>query len=472
MLHSFNMNSSALGGDGDAPVDIAEVIDAAPFVGLPLWVTALSFVIMTVDGYDLQSVAFAAPALAAEWSVKRELLGPVLGASIAGMAVGSILMGWLGDRIGRKSSLCLCISLLSVGSFGSAHGADLNQLVLFRFITGIGLGGATPLLTALIAEWIPRIWRNFSVALVVVGVPLGGTIGAAVAQRLIPAYGWRSVFLLGAWLPLALLALALLRLPESPKYLARKAHQGERLARSLNRLRGGRRFTGHERFVVEESAGGAGNSIASLLRFPYLATTLLIWTAFACNSLTLYSYVNWLPTVLSAYGMPLESALRGSLVFNFGGIVGALAGAAMVSRYGSRLVGGTIAISGVVASVLIGVTLTSAAGAGLGLLVLVAIAGVCMNGMQIFLYVVSAHSYPTFIRASGVGCASAAARVGGVLSSVAGSEFFSLGLSSAEFFYTLGGTILLTTLSFVTLRSHIPGTRGTGFLHARSLPNR
>jgi AAHS family 4-hydroxybenzoate transporter-like MFS transporter len=144
----------------------------------------------------------------------------------------------------------------------------------------------------------------------------------------------------------------------------------------------------------------------------------------------------------------------------------------MISRYGSRLVGGTIAISGVVASVLLGVMLTSATGAGPGLLVPVAVAGVCMNGMQIFLYAVSAHSYPTLIRASGVGCASAAARVGGLLSSVVGSDFFALGLSSADFFYTLGGAIVLTTLSFVSLRSHIPGTRATAFLHARSVSHR
>jgi AAHS family 4-hydroxybenzoate transporter-like MFS transporter len=447
---------------GDGRIDIAQVIDAARFGGLSFWVTALSFIIMTVDGYDLQSVAFAAPALAAEWNVKRELLGPVLAASIAGMGVGSILLGWLGDRIGRKSSLCLCIAVLSLGSFASAHAASLNLLVLFRFITGIGLGGATPLATALIAEWTPARWRNVAVAAVVVGVPLGGSLGAVVASWIIPAYGWRSVFLVGAVLPLVLLVAASLRLPESPKYLVRRPQQRARLASSLNRLVGEQRFTGSEDFVVRELETPPGSALTTLVRPPYLGTTLLIWAAFACNTLSLYSFVNWLPTVLSSvHGMSMQSALHGSAVFNFGGIVGALVGSALISRYGSRLVGLAIALAGVGASILIGMTLMSpgqAAAAGTGLLLLVAVAGVCMNGMQVFLYAVSAHSYPTHIRGSGVGCASAMARAGGVLSSVVGSAFFALGLSSAEFFYILAATIALTAVSFASLRSHIPGT--------------
>jgi MFS transporter, AAHS family, 4-hydroxybenzoate transporter len=440
-------------------VDLAAVIDGSPFVGVPLLVTVLSFLIMAIDGYDLQSTAFIAPALAAQWHIRPELLGPVLAASIVGMAFGSIGFGWLGDRIGRRISLAMCIALLCLGSLASAYSTDLRQLMIFRVIAGLGLGGATPLVTSLIAEWTPLRWRSVAVAFVIVGVPLGGTIGAALASRIIPVYGWQSVFLVGAALPLMLLALVLLMLPESPKYLAGRPNQKHRLAITLNLLVKQQRYTGSEVFLTDEGSLEKSGRLILLLRTPYLTRTLLIWCAFVCNSLALYSFVNWLPTVLSSSGMSVQGALDGSLLFNFGGMIGALGGSALITRYGSRVVGSSIALAGAIASVLVGVSVVTgglAAGAHVQLLVFVAVAGVALNGMQIFLYSVSAHSYPTGIRASGIGCASAVARAGGILSSVVGSAVFTLGLSPAQFFYVIGAVIALTTFTFYALPAHIP----------------
>ncbi len=256
--------------DHDPPAG-AIGIDAADFSIGSLGVITLSFFIMLIDGYDLQAMAFAAPALAVEWSIKRELLGPVLAASLVGMGLGSVALGWLGDRVGRKTAFCTCISLLALGSALSAWASSLTQLVIWRFITGLGLGGATPLAASLAAEWTPRRWRSLAVAVVVVAVPAGGMLGALLAQHLIPRWGWRSVFVLGAALPLTILAIAVWRLAESPEYLARR---------------------------LDSAAPTGTANLKSLLRPPYLATTLLLWLAFACNTLTLYSFVNWLPTVL------------------------------------------------------------------------------------------------------------------------------------------------------------------------------
>jgi AAHS family 4-hydroxybenzoate transporter-like MFS transporter len=151
--------------------------------------------------------------------------------------------------------------------------------------------------------------------------------------------------------------------------------------------------------------------------------------------------------------------LHGSLLFNLGGILGAVCGSALIFHFGSRRIGSLIAAAGAVAACLIGLTVIHGAHgqeAQLGLLVFIAVAGVALNGLQIFLYAVSAHSYPTEIRASGVGCASAMARVGGVLSSVVGSAVYSLGLSSAQCIYVIAGVMVLATMSFYGLRTHIP----------------
>jgi AAHS family 4-hydroxybenzoate transporter-like MFS transporter len=402
------------------------------FTRAAVGVVTLSFFIMLIDGYDLQAMGFAAPALAIEWNIKRELLGPVLAASLAGMGVGSIVLGWFGDRVGRKFAFCTCIFLLALGSACSAWSGSLTPLVIWRFVTGLGLGGATPLAASLAAEWSPRRWRSLAVAIVVVAVPAGGMLGALLAQRLIPHWGWRSVFVLGAVLPSAILGIAWWRLSESPEYRERDS---------------------------ASAAADPSASLTSLVRAPYRATTLLLWLAFACNTLTLYSFVNWLPTVLSAAGATLRAALQASFLFNMGGIAGAVLGSSAISFLGSRGVGTGFAIVGAAAAVSIGLALAGAIPGGVSIasvLALLTIAGASLNGMQGFLYAVGANSYPAQIRGSGVGSASAVARVGGVLSSVVGSAFFAWGLSVGQFFYIVAAIILITVVSFFSLRSHIP----------------
>lgn len=434
-----------------------------------LWVSVLGFLIMTTDGYDLQSMAFAAPALAAEWHVKRELLGPVLAASIVGMAFGSVALGWLGDRAGRKTAFVVCMALLALGSLGSWHASSLTALWWFRALTGLGLGGATPVATTLIAEWTPPRWRTVAVAVVIVGVPLGGLVGAAVSQYIIPAYGWRSVFLLGAVLPAAFLVIALPLLPESPAFQARAlARAGAVAATAVQVTRAGAGAAGTGAVTAGTGAVTAGavtgvapphafQGLFDLVARPHLPATLTIWGSFILNSLTLYGFVNWLPLVLSSAGLPLQAALRGSLLFNLGGVVGSVCGSILIARYGSRPIGTSIAATGSVGAVLVGVALIVGGHGGAGIVLApIALAGACLNGMQNFLYAVAAHAYPTDIRASGVGCASAVARVGGVLSSAVGSSYFAFGLPAAQFFYILAVFIAATAACFFWIPRHIP----------------
>ena len=440
-------------------IDVAAVIDAAPFSALSLWVVSLCFSLMIFDGLDIQAMALTAPAVAAAWSLKQRLLGPVLAASLLGMGFGAVALGWLGDRIGRRSSLCVCIAIFSFGSLMSSFATTLSQLVVFRLITGVGLGGAAPLVTSFVAEWTPGRWRSVAVTAVIAAIPLGGLLGAALSQLIIPAYGWPSVFMIGAVVPLIILSVALMRLPESPQFLACRPDQHATLANYLNRLLHEQRFTGHDRFWVAERAKPAAHGLKGLVGAPYLRTTLLLWLAFACNTLALYGFVNWLPIVLSSAGESRALSLRGSFLFNFGGIVGAIGGSVMISLFGSRRVGSCFAFIGLVAALFIGATMAglgSGGGISVRLLSLLTMAGVCLNGMQIFLYPVAAHSYPTSIRAFGVGCASGVARAGGVLSSVVGSAVFALGWSLSQFFYILAAIMLVTTISFAVLPSHIP----------------
>jgi len=444
-------------------VDVSDVIDGAAFGAIPFWVIVIGILCMTTDGFDLQSMSFAAPAVATEWAIRRELLGPVLAASIVGMAVGSVLLGWIGDRIGRKRSFAFCFALMAFGSLGSSLSATLLQLMIFRFVTGIALGGAAPLATALVAEWMPKRWRTLGVATVIVAVPAGGMIGGMIAEHIVPAYGWRSVFAAGAAIPLLCLFVTLFKVPESPLFLASRPERRSTLAELLNRLKGSTLYSGQEVFTVAGPRAKSRNELVTLLRAPYLAKTLVLWATFSLNTLALYGFVNWLPTIVAASGESLVSALRSAVFFNVGGVVGAICGSLLISSCGSRLVGSSMALIAVLAMLIVGTVI----GPGHGIqsstwsFAAVSICGMCLNGTQVFLYAVAANAYPTAIRATAVGCAAAVSRIGGVASSAVGSAIFLFGLSIGTYFYVLAAVAVGVMLGFLYLGERMPAVTHT-----------
>jgi AAHS family 4-hydroxybenzoate transporter-like MFS transporter len=442
-------------------VDVVEVIDSARYFGWPLAITILTILIMLVDGYDLQTMSFVAPAIVADWAIARADLIWVLNGSLIGMAVGSVVLGRLGDRVGRRRAFIACLLSLCAGSLLSAHAGTLGELFVWRVVTGIGLGGLTPLAATFISEWTPRRVRSIAVACAVVSVPLGGMMGAMIAQRAIPWFGWRAIFWVGTALPLLFVILAAWLMPESPKFLAQNPLHSNRLAAMLNRLVREPRFVGSERFYVSEPAAPARHWLGIIVSREYRHTTLLLWSAFAFNTLGLYTYANWLPTVLTAAGFTQTAALGQHQYFNFGSFFGAVGGAILIGRYGSRLVGTGLALLGVGATLLVGVALTDSSPAGPQLSLLVLAAGAAFSGMQSFLYAVGAHSYPTYVRGAGVGCAQSISRIGGVLGGLAAGAFFGLHPPPplSRFFYALGAVVIMVPVSFFLLRTHIAPNR-------------
>jgi MFS transporter, AAHS family, 4-hydroxybenzoate transporter len=442
-------------------VDVVQVIDSARYFGWPLAIAILTILIMLVDGYDLQTMSFVAPAIVADWGVARADFIWVLNGSLIGMAVGSVVLGRLGDRVGRKSAFIACLLSLAAGSLLSAHARSLGELFLWRTATGIGLGGLTPLAATFISEWTPRRVRSIAVACAVVSVPLGGMMGAMIAQRAIPAFGWRAIFWIGTVLPLLFVIFAAWLLPESPRYLAQDPVHSKRLAVMLNRLVREPRFDGTERFYVIEPAASARHWLGVIVSRAYRHTTLLLWSAFAFNTLGLYTYANWLPTVLTAAGFTQTAALQQHQYFNFGSFFGAVGGAILIGRYGSRLVGTALALLGVGATLLVGVALSDSSVSGPQLSLLVLAAGAAFSGMQSFLYAVGAHSYPTYVRAAGVGCAQSISRIGGVLGGLAAGAFFGLQPQPplSTFFYALGTLMIMVVVSFFLLRTHVAPNR-------------
>jgi len=451
--------------DNKKIVDVGQVIDSAKYFWMPFGITVMMIIIMLSDGYDLFLMGHVGGHLVSDWNVTRADLGPINTAGLLGMAIGSVTLGWLGDRIGRKKSYFACLVFLFIGSvlcYYAAKGGTpanatetLRQMTMWRFVTGLGMGGITPLATTLISEWTSQRVRSVVVALVISSVPVGGSLAGFAINHV----EWEQMFLLGGLVPLGLFIVFGVLLPESPKYMAQRPALHAKLARSLNRLIGEQRFDGTEDFAIREVGKRSSNWLATIWNSFYARATLFIWIAFSFNSFMLYIYTNYLKVLLPTDRVAVETAGSALSLFSIGAFFGSIGGAFMIRWFGSRYVGTGLALLGVVATFVIGFLLVGTENpTASNVLIMSFLAGVSFNGMQAFMYAVSAHSYPTEIRGSAVGLAQTISRIGAVLSPIVASGYLAMTpLPDVNlFFWFAAACALVTAVSFFLIPSHIP----------------
>lgn len=441
-------------------VDVGQVIDSASFIGKPLGIAIMMIVIMLTDGFDLFIPSYVAPALVNDWGVSRADIQPFVQSGLIGMAIGSILLGWVGDRVGRKKAYISCLALMFVGSAFCYFANSISELYVWRLVMGLGLGGITPLAAALVSEWTNKKMRSIVVATVIVSIPVGGTIAGFVYRALEPAYGWRSMFAVGAIAPLVLFILFSYLLPESPKYLARHRRLHKQLARSLNKLVKENRFDGSEEFFVVEDGKRSRNWFATIFNSDFRVRTVLIWIAFIVNSFVLYIFTSQIPLLFDTANLPANVSSMGLQYFSFGAILGAIGGAILIGWFGSKYTGTVLAALGGAASALIALVLVPDQVSTLQLFALCLVAGASVNGMQAFLYAIGAHSYPTEVRGSAVGMAQTVSRIGAVISPMVAAYYFNMDPmpSVGTFFLFMAAVISITVVSFYFIPSHIPRT--------------
>ncbi|MEJ0100744.1 MAG: MFS transporter [Pseudomonadota bacterium] len=453
--------------DNKKIVEVGAVIDSAKYFWMPFGITIMMIIIMATDGYDLFLMGQVGPAITSGWKVASAALGPINTAGLLGMAIGSVSLGWLGDRIGRKRSYFTCLVFLCIGSVLCWHAAksgtadtateSLRMMTIWRFVTGLGMGGITPLATTLISEWTSSKVRAVVVACVISSVPVGGSLARFAVKHL----EWQTMFLVGGLVPLALFIVFGFLLPESPKYMAQRPELHKRLATALNRLLGERRFDGTEQFVVTEAGKRSTNWLATIWNSDYARATFFIWLAFSFNSFVLYIYTNYLRVLLQESGVNGDLAADALGLFSIGAFFGSIGGAFLIRWYGSRYVGALLALLGVAATAVIGVMLGTGATSESNVKILGFLAGVSFNGMQAFMYAVAAHSYPTELRGSAIGLAQTVSRIGAVLSPIVASGYLAMAPRPGMdlFFWFVAACAFITALSFFLIPSHIPRNR-------------
>jgi AAHS family 4-hydroxybenzoate transporter-like MFS transporter len=399
----------------DGRIDVTDTVERAALGPFQLMITALCAWIALLDGFDTQAIAYVAPVIAEQWQISPADFGPIFGAGLAGLTVGALVLSPAADRFGRKSMILASVLAFGIFALITASVGSLNELLVYRFLTGLGLGGAMPNIIALTSEYAPAKMRAMLIAIMFCGFPLGSTVGGLLSAVMIDAFGWRSVFVMGGILPLLTLIVLTIWLPESVRYLVERGAADERIARLLARLDPSLPQHAGIRYVVR-SAPAAGFPVTEVFQEGRARMTALVWVAFFMNLLVMYFLVNWMPSLLRADGLPVRVAILSTAMLNLGGVVGAVVLGRMVDRLDPYLVlSGAYAVS---AAFIVAVAI-GAANVWI-LMPAIFLAGFGVVGEQIGMNALVAGAYPTAIRSTGVGWALGVGRIGSIIGPVAG----------------------------------------------------
>jgi len=344
------------------------------------WLTlALCCGISIFEGYDLQAAGVVAPKVAAVFGLGPSQLGWFFSAATFGLMLGAVIGGRLSDRLGRKRVLIGSVFAFGLASVATAMSWDGDTLLLFRFLTGVGLGGALPNLLALVTENAPPRMRSFMVGALYAGLPCGGALAALTSLAGVEPESWKNVFLVGGLAPILLCLPLALYLPES---------RAQQVAAAQPQARPG----------VALALFGQGRGVA----------TVVLWVGFFLALLAMYLLLNWLPSLLVGRGLSMQDASWVQMLFNIGGAVASVATGRLMDSSWRRLfiavaflatVGAIMALAGAPATPWVSMVC--------GLLI-----GATVSSTQAILYALAPVSYPTAVRGTGVGAAVSVGRLG------------------------------------------------------------
>lgn len=437
-------------------LDVQALINARPLSRYQWRIVLLCFLIVFLDGLDTAAMGFIAPALSQDWSIDRASLGPVMSAALIGMVFGALGSGPLADRCGRKRVLVGAVFLFGLFSLLSAFSASVEQLLVLRLLTGIGLGAAMPNATTLLSEYTPESLKSLLVTSMFCGFNLGMACGGFVSAKLIPAYGWQSLLLLGGVLPLLLAGVLVLRLPESARYLVVRNGGTQRVRQALAPIAPEEVARAECFSVPEQQAVQGGNVLRLIFSGRYGAGTLLLWLTYFMGLVIVYLLTSWLPTLMRDGGASLEQAAFIGALFQFGGVLSAVGvGWAMDRLNPHKVIGCFYLLAGLFAYCV---------GQSLGQVTLLAslvlLAGMCINGAQSAMPSLAARFYPTQGRATGVSWMLGIGRFGAILGAWMGATLLGLGWSFEQVLTALIVPAALATTAVLVkgLVSHADAT--------------
>ncbi len=424
-----------------------DILDQEPMGRMQIVAIAICVLLNALDGFDVLSISFAAPGISSEWGIDRGVLGIVLSMELIGMALGSIVIGPYADRYGRRPTILLCLVLMTGGMLLAATAANVTILSVYRFVTGIGIGGMLAATNAMTAEYANARFRNLSVIIMATGYPVGVIVGGSIASQLLASYDWRSVFYFGAGATALFFPVVWYLLPESIEYLSEK-----RPARALERINTTLQRMGHPAVAALPPATAGATHIGSLLQGKWLRVTVLLTVAYFAHIMTFYFILKWIPKLVADMGFhPSEAG--GVLVWaNVGGALGSLVLGLMTQKFSVLRL-----LTGALLGAAVTVTIFGQGYDNLTQLALVAgLAGMFTNSAIVAMYASFAQSFPTELRATGTGFVIGVGRGGAALGPIVAGFMFeaNLGLDTVAFVMACGSLLAALAIFILDRRAH------------------
>ncbi|WP_443114931.1 MFS transporter [Herbaspirillum seropedicae] len=433
-------------------VHVDQVVEQGRFGAFQFGLLLLCGLCLIIDGFDVQAMGYVAPAIIADWGVSKASLGPVFGAGLFGMLLGSLVLTPVGDRYGRRPVLILSTLFFALCMLATPMVTTLDQLLVLRFITGFGLGSIMPNAMALVGEFSPSSSRVTRMMLVSCGFTVGAAAGGFVSAALIPAYGWHAVFWVGGAVPLVLGLAMLVWLPESIQFLVLHRRPRTQVARWLRKLDPNIVIDDKTEVVVKETKA-EGMPVAALFRDGRAGVTVLLWLISFMNLINLYFLSNWLPTLIRDAGYSTSMAVLIGTSLQVGGVIGTLSLGRFIQRFGFTRVLGTCFLLACFSIALIG----KLAAVPALLFVAVIVAGFCIVGGQPAVNALAGTFYPTTLRSTGIGWALGIGRIGSVVGPVIGGQLIALQWTNASLFLAAAVPALISALTIARLHRTAQG---------------
>jgi MFS family permease len=410
------MNNNPLQRLQDGPMSKAQIVSIAIVIAC-----------VGLDGFDVLAISYASPGIAAEWHIDRSALGIVLSMELLGMAIGAITLGALADRIGRRNTILMCLSLMCIGMACVTWTRTIAMLCVLRVLTGLGIGGMFASANALVAETSNLRRRDLCVTLMTVGYPLGAIAAGLFAENLLKGYGWRSIFVVGSLATLVMIPIVLLRLPESVSWLYTRRPPG-----------------------ALGAGAGQPNEQVRLTDPGYARKVILLTLVYTLHFITFYFLLKWVPKIVVDLGYPASGAASVLVWANVGSAIGGAGIGLLAQRFPIRALTGILMLGSTIMVCIFGRGQNSLAAMGWICL----LTGICTSAGGAGIYAIIASSFPPGIRASGTGIVIGFGRGGTVLAPIIAGYLFSYGYGLQTVAIIMGcGSLIAALLLALSGRS-------------------
>ncbi|MBT5483579.1 MAG: MFS transporter [Gammaproteobacteria bacterium] len=391
--------------------DPRQIIEESAMTRLQYMIIALTVGLNALDGFDVLAISFAGPGIAAEWGLGNAGLGYVLAMELIGMAVGSVLLGGVADRIGRKPTIMGCLFAMVIGMFMVTTTSNLVELSIWRVLTGLGIGGMLAAINAVAAEFSNTRKRAFAISTMAIGYPVGGVVGGMIVTQLMQHFDWRSVFYFGTAATLCFIPLVHFFMPESVHWQTRKQPEG-----ALAKINATMKRLGHSVITAlpHIDASERKKSTSFLFSPTMIRTTVLVTAAYFLHVITLYFILKWTPKLVVDMGFAPYLAGEVLTWASVGGALGCIFFGVLTIRFDLK----SLTIFTFVMAWVFTAIFGYAPAELISLKVYVAMAGFFTNAGIVGMYAILAQVFPTHARASGTGFAIGIGRGGSVLSPI------------------------------------------------------